>query len=65
MKAEAMRDDENVFDVAYEGMGGDEPSASAADVKVSSGLATASWVVRLAAATVEHSWHQRQQQTSR
>jgi hypothetical protein len=34
MKAEAMRDDENVFDVAFEGMGGDEPSASAADVKV-------------------------------
>jgi hypothetical protein len=29
-----MRDDENVFDVAFEGMGGDEPSASATDVKV-------------------------------
>jgi hypothetical protein len=34
MKAEAMRDDENVFDVAFEGMGGDESSASATDVKV-------------------------------
>ncbi|WIA09051.1 hypothetical protein OEZ85_008465 [Tetradesmus obliquus] len=34
MKAEAMRDDENVFDVAFEGMGGDEPAATASDVKV-------------------------------
>jgi hypothetical protein len=40
MKAEAMRDDENVFDVAFEGMGGDEPAASASDVKVSSGVQT-------------------------
>jgi hypothetical protein len=34
MKAEALRDDENVFDVAFEGMGTDEPTASATDVKV-------------------------------
>lgn len=34
MKAEALREDENVFDVAFEGMGTDEPTASATDVKV-------------------------------
>eukprot|EP00882_Tetradesmus_deserticola_P025229 GHRQ01027694.1.p1 GENE.GHRQ01027694.1~~GHRQ01027694.1.p1 ORF type:complete len:280 (+),score=156.34 GHRQ01027694.1:145-984(+) len=34
MKADAMREDDNVFDVSFEGMGGDEPSASATDVKV-------------------------------
>jgi hypothetical protein len=34
MKVEAMREDDNVFDVAFEGMGTDEPTASATDVKV-------------------------------
>jgi hypothetical protein len=34
MKAEAMRDDENVFDVSFEGMGTEEATASATDVKV-------------------------------
>lgn len=34
MKVEAMRDDENVFDVAFEGMGTEEATASATDVKV-------------------------------
>eukprot|EP00775_Hariotina_reticulata_P013703 gene13703-13825_t len=34
MKADALREDENVFDVAFEGMGTDEPTASATDVKV-------------------------------
>lgn len=35
MKVEALRDDENVFDVSFEGMGGDETAtASATDVKV-------------------------------
>ncbi|KAF8072920.1 ABCF4 [Scenedesmus sp. PABB004] len=33
-KADALREDENVFDVAFEGMGTDEPFASATDVKV-------------------------------
>jgi hypothetical protein len=34
MKVEAMREDDNVFDVSFEGMGTDEPTASATDVKV-------------------------------
>lgn len=35
MKEEALRDDENVFDVAFEGMGTDDTAtASATDVKV-------------------------------
>eukprot|EP00878_Enallax_costatus_P012163 GHUV01012701.1.p1 GENE.GHUV01012701.1~~GHUV01012701.1.p1 ORF type:complete len:619 (+),score=239.98 GHUV01012701.1:878-2734(+) len=35
MKVEALRDDENVFDVSFEGMGNDETAtASATDVKV-------------------------------
>lgn len=34
MKADALRDDENVFDVSFEGMGTEEATASATDVKV-------------------------------
>ncbi len=37
-KQDAMREDENVFDVAFEGMGGDEAAASATDVKASDAL---------------------------
>jgi hypothetical protein len=38
MKAEALRDDENVFDVSFEGMGTVEATASATDVKVGGNL---------------------------
>ena len=33
-RAEAMREDDNVFDVSFEGMGSEEATASATDVKV-------------------------------
>ncbi|KAI8476381.1 MAG: P-loop containing nucleoside triphosphate hydrolase protein [Monoraphidium minutum] len=34
MREDAMREDDNVFDVAYEGMGADDATVSATDVKV-------------------------------
>lgn len=39
-KEQALREDENVFDVSYEGMGSDEATVSATDVKVSLVLKT-------------------------
>ena len=33
MREDAMREDDNVFDVAFEGMGNEEVTASATDVK--------------------------------
>lgn len=34
MREEAMREDDNVFDVAFEGMGNDDATVSATDIKV-------------------------------
>jgi ATP-binding cassette subfamily F protein 1 len=62
MKAEALRDDENVFDVSFEGMGTVEATASATDVKVGDNVlntATASLVPASASASAVrmHLWH--------
>jgi ATP-binding cassette subfamily F protein 1 len=34
MREEAMREDDNVFDVAFEGMGAEDATVSATDIKV-------------------------------
>jgi hypothetical protein len=62
MKAEALRDDENVFDVSFEGMGTVEATASATDVKVRGNLlntaAAALMAVGASASAVTmHLWH--------
>jgi hypothetical protein len=37
MREEAMREDDNVFDVAFEGMGAEDATLSATDIKVRRG----------------------------